>query len=165
MHPFRFDLDGSIPLLQEEDVAGDLRAGVCPESVVGQADRAKQLCPLGYVLSDLRGLLVHGALGGDEGDDAARPDLVKRFGKEVIVDQEIVAVELPVGELIAAEGHIAHSHIEEVPPVCLFKAGDLDMGLRIEMLGDAPGNTSSDSELSWTRPGVHRLRTIVHTEP
>ena len=76
MHPIRFNIDGPIPLLQENDIAGDIRAGVSPESIIRQTDRAQQFSPLGDVLPHFRGLLVHRAFGGDKGDNTAGPDLV-----------------------------------------------------------------------------------------
>ena len=52
MHPVRLNIDSPVPLLQEDDIRGDLRAGIDLESVVGQTYSAQQLSPLRYVLSD-----------------------------------------------------------------------------------------------------------------
>ena len=57
--------------------------------------------------------LVHGALGGNEGHNAAGTNLVQGSGEEVVVDQEIVLVILFVGDFELTEGNITDSCIEE----------------------------------------------------
>ena len=79
MHPVWLDVDRPIPLLQEEDVRGDLCAGIGAEGIVGQTGCAKQLRPLGDVFPHLRGLLVHGTLGRNKGHHAAGTHLFQRF--------------------------------------------------------------------------------------
>ena len=60
MYPVRFNLDGTVPLLQEDDIRDNIRARIGFEGVIGQTDCAQQLCPLRNVPADFRGLLVHG---------------------------------------------------------------------------------------------------------
>ena len=61
MHPVRFNVDGSVTLLQEDDVGHHLRTGVGLERIVGQTDRTQQFRPLRDVFASdlterLRGL-------------------------------------------------------------------------------------------------------------
>ena len=56
------------------------------------------------------------------------------------MNQEIVAVKLPVSDLVRAEGHIADGQVKEVLAVCLFKPGHRDVRLRIQVLGDPAGD-------------------------
>ena len=57
--PIRFLQRGSVSFLQEENVGYHLCSGVCFESVVGQANRAEQLCALGEVTAHGAVLRVH----------------------------------------------------------------------------------------------------------
>ena len=60
LHPFRLDVHHAVTLLQEQNVRYHLRTRCRLEGVVGQADRAQQLRPLGNVLPHVAGALVHG---------------------------------------------------------------------------------------------------------
>ena len=140
MDPIRLNLDGPIPLLQEDDVRNDLGTRVGAKGIVGQPDRAQQLRPLRDVFTHLRGLLIHRISGGDKGDHAARAHLVDGLGEEVVVNGKTELVVSPVVDLIVAKGHVADGEIEEVTPVRRFKAGDGDVGLGIKLLRDAPGD-------------------------
>ena len=140
MHPIRFNLDGPIPLLQEDDVRNDLGARVGAKGVVGQPDRAQQLCTLCDVSAHLRGLLIHRVAGGDKGNHSARTHLVDGLGEEVVVNGKTELVVSPVVDLIVAKGHVADGEVEEVTPVRRFKARDGDVGLGIKLLRDAPGD-------------------------
>ena len=71
---------------QKHDVCGDLGAGIGLEGSIAparQPDRAEKLGPLGDFAPCKIGLLVEGIMGGDEGDDPARPDFVERFHEEI----------------------------------------------------------------------------------
>ncbi len=141
VNPRGFDVDGLLPLLQEQDVRGDFRAGVGLERRVGQANRAEQLRALGDVSADRRILLVQRALAGDEGDDAARTHLVQRLGEEVVVDAEVVLVVSGVRQGIRAEGNVAHGGVKvAVREGRALKAlhGDLRGG--VQLLGDPAGD-------------------------
>ena len=89
MHPVRLNVDGSVTLLQEDDVGHHLRTGVGLERIVGQADRTQQLRPLRDVLTDFGRLFVHRIAGCHKGDHAAGPNLVERLGKKVVVNGEV----------------------------------------------------------------------------
>ena len=138
VYPIRFLAGEGVPLLQKEDVAGHIRSRGVLESVVGQADGPQQVGALGKVLPHSGGVLVHRALAGDKGDDTARPDLIQRPGKEVVVNEEIVSVIPLVDHLEGAEGHIPDGGVKKaVREVCFFKPLDSDRRLLIELLGDA----------------------------
>ncbi|MPM86325.1 hypothetical protein SDC9_133414 [bioreactor metagenome] len=136
MHPIRFNVDGPVALLEEKDVGGDFRSGVSLESVAGQTNRAEQFRALCDIPPDLRGLLIHRVTAGDKRDHAARTHLIERFSEKVIVDRKTELVVGPVGNLVAAERHVAHSEIKKVAPVGGFKARHGDVGVRVELLGD-----------------------------
>ena len=140
MHPVRFNVDGSVTLLQEDDVADHIRTGVGLERIVGQADRAQQLRPLSDILPCGAVLGVHGIAGGDEGHHAARTHLIQRFCKKVVVDGEAEPVVSPVIDLILAKRYVAHGEVEEVLPVGGFKAGHGNIRLWIELLCDSAGD-------------------------
>lgn len=141
MHPVRVGDDGPLPLLQKEDVARDVGARFRAEGIVGQADRPDELGALREVAPHGGAFLVQRTLGGNERHDAARPDLVQRFGEEVVVDQEVLRVVARVRDREGAEGNVAHGGVEElVGQVGLLVALDLDVRLRVEQLRDAPAD-------------------------
>ena len=140
MYPVRFHVQGTVALLQEEDVRGDLRVGVPGKGVVGQPDSPQQFGTPGQVAAHVGILFVHGSLGGDESDDASRPHLVDGLGEEVIVNVEAQLVVCLVRNLVVAEGNVAHGQVEEGPAVGGFKARHGNMGLGVQVSCDAPGN-------------------------
>ena len=156
MHPVRLNLDGSIPLLQEDDVRNDFCARVGAKGVVGQPDRAQQLRTLRDISAHLRGLLIHRVAGGDKGNHAARAHLVDGLGKKVIMNGKTELIVSPVVDLIVAKGHIADGEVEEVAPVRRFKARDGDVGLGIKLLCDAPCDTVQLYAVQAT--GLHSFR-------
>ena len=85
-------------------------------------------------------MLIHSALGCNESNDAAGPHLIQRLGKEVIVNQEVVAVKLSVGNLVRAEGHIADGQVEEILSIRLLKARDSDVRLWVQILRNPSGD-------------------------
>ena len=136
--PVRLPVDETVAFLQEQNIRGDVRARRTFEGIIGQADRAEQVGTLGNVLTDGGILLVHGALGGHEGNDAAGTHLVQRLGEEIVVDQEVVLVIPLVGHLELTEGDVAHSGVEEaVGQFRGFKTLDGDGGTLVELLRNA----------------------------
>ena len=140
VYPVRLDVDGAVPLLQEQDVRYHLRPGVGLESVVGQAHRPQQLRPLRDILPGVGAFGVHRVAAGDKGHHAARTHLVDGLGKEIVVDGEAQLVIGLVVHLVVAEGYIPDTEVEEVPPVGGLETGHLDVRLRVQLLGDAPGD-------------------------
>ena len=141
MHPIGGDVGQTVALLEKEDVRSDFRACRTFEGVVGQSDSSDQLGPLRNIFTDGCRFLVHGALAGDKGHDAARSDFVQSSGKKVIVNEKIVLVVAFVRHLEAAEGNVADGHIKKaVREVCLLKPLNSDGGLLIKLLGNAPAD-------------------------
>ena len=160
MHPVRFNVDGSVTLLQEDDVGHHLRTGVGLERIVGQTDRTQQLRPLRDVLTDFGRLFVHRIAGGHKGDHAARTHLIQRFGKKVVMDGKTELVVSPVVDLILSKGHVADGKVEEIPSVGGFKAGHGNIRLGVELLCDA---SRDGIQLHAVEPAAfHALR--QHTE-
>ena len=56
------------------------------------------------------------------------------------MNQEVVAVKLPVGNLVRAEGHVADGQVEEILSIRLLKAGDGDVRLRVQILRNPAGD-------------------------
>ena len=140
MHPVRFNVDGSVTLLQEDDVGHHLRTGVGLERIVGQADRTQQLRPPRDVLTDFGRLFVHRIAGGHKGNHAAGSNLVERLGKKVVVNGKTELVVSPVVDLVLSKGHVADGKVEEIPSVGGFKACHGNVCLGIELLGDSAGD-------------------------
>ena len=142
MHPRRLNVHHAIPLLQENDVGGHFRAGSALEGIIGQANGTQQVCPLCDILSHGWVFLVHGALGSDECHNTTGTNPVQGSGKEVVVDQEIVLVVLPVGDFELTERNIADSRVKEaVGQLSLFKSLHCNGGFLIQLLGDPSGDT------------------------
>ena len=140
LHPGRFGQVDVFPLLQEDDVRHDLRAGVGLERIVGEPDGPQQLRPLGQIPAHGGVFGIHGVAAGDKGDDSAGAHLVQRLSEEVVVDAESQPVIRLIIDLIASKRNIAHSHIKEVFGIAdTFIALDGNAGTLIELLGDAPG--------------------------
>ena len=160
MHPVRFNVDGSVTLLQEDDVGHHLRTGVGLERIVGQTDRTQQLRPLRDVLTDFGRLFVHRIAGGHKGDHAAGSNLVERLGKKVVVNGKTELVVSPVVDLVLSKGHVADGKVEEIPSVGGFKAGHGNIRLGVELLCDA---SRDGIQLHAVEPAAfHALR--QHTE-
>ena len=161
MHPARLIQGEDVPLLEEEDIRGDVGAGSGLEGVVGEPDSAKQISPLSDILSHYWAFLIQRALGGHESNDAARSHLVQSFGKEVVVDQEVVLVIALVRQLEIAEGDVADGHIKKaVRQLRSLEALDSDGGCLIELLCDSPGDSV---QLYAEDAGVgHALRLHAH---
>ena len=141
MNPVRFDINYAITLLQKDNIRSDGCICVRAESIIRQADRTKQLSPLSNIFAHFRILLIHSALGGNESNHSTRAHLIKRFRKEVIVNQKVVAVISLICDLIGTKGHIADCYIKKVFPVCCFKAGNCDIRFGIKQACDTPGYT------------------------
>ena len=160
VYPLRLNVDGPVPFLQKDDVGHHLRTGVGLEGVVGQADRAEQVCALGDILTDFGRLFVHRIAGGDEGHHAAGSNLVERLGKKVVVNGKTELVVSPVVDLVLSKGYVAHGEVKEVLSVGGFKARHGNIRLWIELLCDA---SRDGIQLHAVKPAAfHALR--QHTE-
>ena len=57
------------------------------------------------------------------------------------MNEEIIFIILPVRHLVLAERHISHRHVKKIVRVVrLFKAGDLNIGFRVKLLRNPPGD-------------------------
>ena len=136
LHPLWFPVDGPLQLLQKEDIGNDFRPCIGFESVVGQPHRAQQVGPLGQVLAGSAVLGVHGETAGDKSHHAARPHLIKRFRKEIVVDGKAKVVVGFVVNLVVSKRHIAHGEVVEVPLAGGLKTCHCDIGFRVDLLSD-----------------------------
>ena len=138
LHPIRFNVHHAVTLLQKQNVRYHLRTRCRLEGVVGQADRAQQLRTVGDVLSHVRGAFVHGVAGGNERHHAARPHLIQRLGKEILMDGQIQPVIAAILHLELTKGNVAHSHVKEVVgEVHLFIAANGNTAAWVQLTGDA----------------------------
>ena len=138
LHPLWLNVHHPVPLLQKQNVRHHLCARCRLEGIVGQADRAQQLRPLGDILPHAAGALVHGVAGGDERHHAARPHLIQCLGKEIFMDRQIQPVIAAILHLELTKGNVAHSHVKEVVgEVHLFIAANGNTAAWVQLTGDA----------------------------
>ena len=140
MYPVRFNLDGTVPLLQEDDIRDNIRARIGFEGVIGKTDCAQQLCPLRDVPADFRGLLVHGVAAGDKGDHTAGAYLIECLGKEIVMNGKTEPVVSPVIDLILSERHVADGDVIEIPSVGGFKSRHGNVRFGVKLLCNPPGD-------------------------
>ena len=62
VHPFGFNVDQPVTLLEEENVRCDLRTGSGLEGIVRQPDSTEEVRSLGDIFSDIGILLIHRSL-------------------------------------------------------------------------------------------------------
>ena len=99
--------------MQDEDIRRDLGIGDLLERGIGQPDGSQQIGFGSQVLTDTIIDLVHCSRRGDEGQQSARSQQIQRFGKKVIVDQEILITHVfEFCHLITAKGDIADGQVE-----------------------------------------------------
>ena len=140
LHPVRLNIRRTVTLLQKDNVTDNICACVGTERIIWQTDCTQQIGTLCHVLAGGAVLAVHGVAAGDERHHAARTHLVDGFRKEIIVDGESQLVVRLIVDLILTERHIAHRQIIEITAVGGLKASHGNVSLRIQHLGNAPGN-------------------------
>ena len=133
-------VNGAVTFLQKDNVADNTRASVGTESVVGQTNGPQQIGSFCHVLAGGAVLAVHGVARSHKRHDAARTHLVDGFRKEIIVDGESQLVICLIVDLVLTERHIAHRQIVEITAVGGLKTGYGNVCLRVQLLGDAPGD-------------------------
>ena len=142
MHPVRFNIHDPVALLQKKNVGRNLCPGIRFKCSIGKSYSTHKVCPLRKILTDFLTLLIHRSLTCNKRHNAAGADLIKRLGKEIIVDQKVIFIIRSVIYLILSERHISNCRIEKViGKVCFFIAPDLDMGFRIKLLCDPPAES------------------------
>ena len=138
LHPLWLNVHHAVTLLQEQNIRYHLRTRCRLEGIVGQADRAQQLRPLGDILPHVAGALVHGVAGGDERHHAARSHLIQRLGEEVLMDRQVQPVVAPILHLELTKGNVAHSRVKKVVgEVHLFIAANGNTAAWVQLTGDA----------------------------
>ena len=140
LHPCRFNIRRAVTLLQKDNIADNIRACISLEHIVGQSNSPQQIGAFCHVFAGSAVLAVHGVAAGNKGNNAARTHLVDGFRKEIVVDGESQLVVRFVVDLVLTERHVAHCQIVEITAVGGLKAGNSNVSLRIQHLGNAPGD-------------------------
>ena len=140
MHPIRFDINGMVSLLQENDIRHYICTGIGTECVVGKSNSSQQFCPLRQILSCVRILGIHRIAAGNKGHDATGTNLIQCLGKEIVVNRKSEFIIGLITDTVVAKGHITHGQIIEIAPVSGLKACHLDFCLRIQFLRNTPGD-------------------------
>ena len=140
MHPVRFDINGMVSLLQENDIRHYICTGIGAECVVGKSDNSQQFCPLRQILSCVQILGIHRITAGNKGHDTTGTNLIQRLGKEIVVDRKAEFIIGFIADTVVAKRHISYSQIIEIAAVGGFKTCHLDFCLRIQLLRSAPGD-------------------------
>ena len=140
LYPVRLNVRRAITLLQKDNITDDICAGVSTERIIRQTDGTQQIGTLCHVLAGGAVLAVHGVAAGDERHHAARTHLVDGFCKKIIVDGKSQLVVRFIVDFVLTERHVAHRQIVEITAVGGLKASNSNVGLRIQHLGNAPGN-------------------------
>ena len=140
MHPVRFDGNGTITLLQEDNVRHDLGTGIGFERIIGESDSTKELRSFSQILSYFAALGIHGVAAGHKGQHTTGAKLIQRLGEEVVMNGKAQPVIGWVVDLILSKGNITDSQIEEVTAIRLFKTGNGDVCLWVKLLGNPAGD-------------------------
>ena len=111
------------------------------EGGVRQADGTQEICALGQVAAQGRVEFVQGALGSDEGHEAAGTHFFHALGKEVVVDQKTTFGQLRIDWPVVTEGHVGNREIEgAIHQGGLLEALGAHVGVRVELGRDAGGH-------------------------
>ena len=102
-------------LAKEQNVGRDFRSRIALERGVRQPYRAQQIGMFGQMPADGIVLLVHRVAAGNERHDAAGPQLLKRFGEEVIVNgARELGLHRGVMHSVIAERNVSDDGIEVI---------------------------------------------------
>ena len=107
MHPIRFDINGMVSLLQENDIRHYICTGIGTECVIGKSDGSQQFCPLRQILSCIWILGIHRIAAGNKGHDATGTNLIQCLGKEIVVDRKTELIIGFIADTVVAKWHIA----------------------------------------------------------
>ena len=140
LHPCRFDVRRAVTLLQENNVADNIRTSVGTESVVGQTNGPQQIGSFCHVLAGRRIFTIQRVTTGNKRHHAARTHLVDGLGEKVVVDRKSQLVICLIVDLVLTERHIAHRQIVEITAVSGLKTGNGNVCLRIQFFCNAPGD-------------------------
>ena len=140
-NPLRLIDNGPVPLLEEHNIGDHFRTSVGFEGIVGKPDGTQQLSPLCNILPDGTVLGIHCVSAGNESHNAAGTQLIQALCKEVVVDGKTQLIESRVIHTILPKGDIADCQVVEILLAGLLKAGDCDVCMGIQLLGDSPRET------------------------
>ena len=160
VYPIRLNVNRVVSFLQEDDVGYHARSGVGHKCIVRETNGAQQLRPLREIFAHVRAFGIHRKAARDKGHDASRTHLVKRFGKEIVVDVKAQLVIGLVRHPVIPERHISHCNVIEVPPVRSLKARYGNVSIRIELSGNTPCNGVQLHTIEFA--SLHGIR--QHTE-
>ena len=123
MHPIGFNVDKPVTLLQKDDVRGDFRSCGILKGIVRQPYCTEQICSLCNIFSDCRIFFIHRTFRSDKNNDTSRAHLIKRSGKKVVMNKEIMLVIPLVRHFELPERDVAHRRVKEaVRQLCILKA-------------------------------------------
>ena len=142
MHPIGFNVDNAVTLLQEDNIACDLGAGVLLKGGVRQADSANQIGSLRKVFTHGGAFLIHRTLTRNKGDNTARSHFIQGLTKEIVVYEPMVLVVLTVGKAKISERHVADCYVKEaVGHFHFFKAVHGNIAVLIQLLCNSARDT------------------------
>ena len=101
-----------LALAEKQNVRDSFRSCRLFEGVVRQAYRAEQFRPLRDIPPRAWIELIHRAFRGDDGDGAARSDLIHALCEKVVMHLEVVAVVIRIRHSVSAERYVADDKIE-----------------------------------------------------
>jgi len=103
---------GSV-LLEEQDIDDDIGARLLPHRLAGKAHRAEEIGNAVDMVASLGIALVERIARGHEQGDAAGPQMLERFGDEIVVKRQAELTEFgPVLDGEVREGRIADREVE-----------------------------------------------------
>ena len=140
LHPVRLMVNGTVTLLQENNVADNICASIGAKRIIRQTDSTQQIGTLCHVFAGGAVLAVHGITRSHKRHNAARTHLVDGFRKEIIVDGESQLVVRLIVDLVLTERHVAHRQIVEITAVSGLKASHGNVSLRIQFFRNTPGD-------------------------
>ena len=140
LHPVRLMVNGAVTLLQKDNVADNIRAGIGAKRIIRQTDSTQQVSTLCHVLASGAVLAVHGVARCDKGNDTARTHLVDGLGEKIVVDAKAKFVVRLVVDLVLTKGHVAHSEVIKITAVGGFKSGNGNVSLRVQFFRNAPSD-------------------------
>ena len=140
VYPIRFNINGMIPLFQEDNVGYHICTGIGTECVVRQSDGSQKLCSLCEIFSGIRILRIHGIAACNKSHHAARSHLIESLRKEIVVNRKAQLVVGLIADTVVAEGDVSNSQIVEISVVGGLKACHRDLRLGVKFLRNPSGN-------------------------
>ena len=132
MNPVGNILYKSVTLFKYKYIRCYLCSCICLKCSIRKSHSTKQLCSFGKVFTDRFVLFIHSTFRGNKGNHASRSYFIQGFRKEIVMDQEIMLIELLVGNLILSEWYISYSNIKKVVRIlCFLETLNLYFSIRV----------------------------------